>query len=38
MSPNDNDPQIIGYAEPWIISPGEPVEIKVFFLFYSNTN
>ena len=22
--------QIIGYAEPWIVSPGEPVDIKVF--------
>ncbi|KAJ5618747.1 hypothetical protein N7510_002731 [Penicillium lagena] len=29
MSDNDNDGQIIGYAEPWIVSPGELVDIKV---------
>lgn len=22
-------PEIIGYAEPWIVAPGEPVAIKV---------
>lgn len=25
----NQDTQIIGYAEPWIVSPGDPVEIKV---------
>lgn len=24
--------EIIGYAEPWIVSPGEPVNIKACFL------
>lgn len=24
-----SDTQIMGYAEPWIVSPGEPVNIKV---------
>lgn len=28
MAPNQ-DTQIIGYAEPWIVSPGDPVDIKV---------
>jgi hypothetical protein len=23
------DTQIIGYAQPWIVSPGDPVDIKV---------
>jgi hypothetical protein len=34
MPPNqDNqDTQIIGYAEPWIVSPGDPVDIKVGYL------
>lgn len=29
MSQNDKEAQIIGYAQPWIVSPGEPVNIKV---------
>ncbi|KAJ6189970.1 hypothetical protein N7519_004878 [Penicillium mononematosum] len=27
--PLNQDTQIIGYAEPWIVSPGDPVDIKV---------
>lgn len=29
MSQDEKDTQIIGYAEPWIVSPGDPVGIKV---------
>lgn len=25
----DSIPEIIGYAEPWIVAPGDNVEIKV---------
>ncbi|OKL55643.1 hypothetical protein UA08_09126 [Talaromyces atroroseus] len=28
MPPNDSSVQIIGYAEPWIVSPGDSVDIK----------
>lgn len=30
--PPSQDTQIIGYAEPWIVSPGDPVDIKVGYL------
>lgn len=30
MSHDDKDAPIIGYAEPWIVSPGESVDFKVF--------
>ncbi|KFX98589.1 hypothetical protein V490_02222 [Pseudogymnoascus sp. VKM F-3557] len=29
MPQNNKDGQIIGYAQPWIVSPGEPVDIKI---------
>ncbi|KAJ0424574.1 hypothetical protein BJY00DRAFT_326499 [Aspergillus carlsbadensis] len=29
MSSSDKDTQIIGYAEPWIVSPGDSVDIKI---------
>lgn len=29
MSQKDSEVEIIGYAEPWIASPGDKVEIKV---------
>lgn len=28
--------QIIGYAEPWIVSPGEPVDVKVCCFFVND--
>lgn len=27
--PDDYPPEIIGYADPWIVSPGDDVEVKV---------
>lgn len=27
--PDGYPPEIIGYAEPWIVSPGDKVDIKV---------
>lgn len=37
MPPGDSSVQIIGYAEPWIVSPGDSVDIKVGFPFEVKT-
>lgn len=33
MPQKDSGVEIIGYAEPWIVSPGDQVEIKVCNFF-----
>lgn len=31
--PDDYPPEIIGYAEPWIVNPGDEVDVKVCEVF-----
>ena len=27
---SEDEPEIIGYAEPWIVSPGQKIDVKVY--------